>query len=215
MIIFRLDRDTTKYMYFTFDLLALMPDFGSTVPGEVLDYDWEKPVGRFHSRTDEESGDPQSFKLPDITQFEGPALIINDAAKKILEPVLKDEGGFYEVNCDGSKYWYFNPTICKDNEIIDLESSELVYAKDPRPPHVQICLGVCSMVFNDKAGKINENVFLVDFDGRATLYCTDKFKKILEENDFQGMLFSEDYIPVPCEATQEDYEEALQLLGLM
>lgn len=219
MKIYRLARNVKQYMYFTFDELDLaykMDEFGSTQYGEPLSYEWVIPKGQFHARMDDETGETAlSYDIPEITHFSGPTLILKDSAKKILEPYLEDEGEFFEIDCSGRSYWYYNPTICIDDRVVDLEKSQIVYAVDPRPPHEKVRLGVKSMVLNNQSEQIAAHLFVFEFDGRTQLYCTEKFKSVVEDNGLGGMLFNEDFIPSPCDQTQETYEAALKACGMV
>jgi hypothetical protein len=163
---------------------------------------------------DETGETPLSYDIPEITQFSGPTLRLKDSAKEILEPFLKDDGEFFEINCSGSLYWHFNPTICIDDSVVGLEKSEAVYAVDPLAPHEKVRLGVKSMELSSQSENIAAHLFALELDGRTQLYYTEKFENIVEEKDLGGMLFCDDFIPMPCDYTQELYEEALKSCGI-
>lgn len=217
MTIFRLERNTTQYMYFTFDisdLFSKMGDYGADNFGEKLGFDWVKPKGKFNIQYDED-GSPESLVAPDISQFEGPPLILKNKEKIVLEPHLKNEGEFFEIECDGGPYWYFNPTVCIDDRVVDQDRSELVYINNPLPPFDKVCVGVKSLSFNEHANDIDAHLFLLEFNDRTYLFCTEKFKGLFESENLGGMKFSNNYVPLPCETTQEEYEEALRSSRLM
>lgn len=216
MKIFRLERDREQFMYFTFDELDLaykMDEFGSTQFGSPLTYEWVKPRGLFHLSINIDTNEPESYAVPDMTQFLGTPLIINDKVKSLLEPHVGSEGEFFDIDCETKPYWFFNTTISFDDSVIDLENSSAVYLEDPSQPGSNVYMGVSSLVFKADADFKGANLFTVKYDGQTQLYCTEDFKKFVEDNAITGMSFSDNYVPSPCETTQEDVNEAFLECG--
>ncbi len=112
-------------------------------------------------------------RRPDITVFEK-RLFMSKKAKNALEPILEDLGEYLPVTCDGVDSFIFNPLkVLGVNESLSVREDYETKA----------------IVFNDQNFPL---IFKTEFDDYVRLFCTDEFKKVVEDNNFLGLYFQAD-----------------------
>lgn len=118
---------------------------------------------------------------PDVYLWMNVFLVLSQKAKSILLPLLDVFGEFLPFECNGEQYFIFS-----------------VYSKvepDPKKSSVisknGIYAGISSVAFRSESIG-TQLLFKTSFDHFSHLYCTDKFKGIIESNRLSGISFSTD-----------------------
>lgn len=116
----------------------------------------------------------------DINSFDG-WLVLTLKAYNILKDYLLDYGEFLKVNAEGTPLVIFNP--CKfGKENLQLCEKEYIDGVD---------IGFKSISFDEDDVK-NKLIFKSKITDCAVLYCNEKLKNIIEENQLAGIIFDSD-----------------------
>ena len=128
------------------------------------------------------SSDRKNNNIPDISVWNLSCLIMNDKAKAVLEPELKNIGeflplknGFYIYNCLNS---VDGDVIEQAHSSVDINHSDL--AQLPKE------LYMLEEKVSDKF------LFKPAFAHYGFLVCLDRFKEIVESHNLSGILFESD-----------------------
>lgn len=138
---------------------------------------WPQSHGGFYDLFSEKA--EEISESPDVYLWMNVFLVLSLKAKNILSPLLEIFGEFLPFECAGEEYYIFSvysmiePDPTKSATI----SKDGVYA------------GISSLSF--KPETIGTHViFKSAFDRFNHLYCTEKFKSIIEFNKLTGLTFS-------------------------
>lgn len=144
--------------------------------------DFWKPL---NAKFSDESDKGKVVKLPDITCWFTDRLALNQKAYDLLATQLEPYGELLPVTCEGVPYWVLHVTKKTGMDVVDLSKSEREVIEE--------CdyIGMQSLVFNEEKLK-DLLLFQTEFSGYKNLYCTEKFKALIEESGLQGLLFSTD-----------------------
>lgn len=180
MSIYRIRHNIDDFMFFTIDDLDVydkMEDFNINGFGQPFDFKWVAPKAEFIA------GDSGLGVKPDITQWSGTDLILNDKARHVLGSALGSLGEFLPLAGADNDHCLFNPIVRMGNEIIDLEHTKSAYFNDGSWDRLE------RLEFNNKAEKLAPCLFTLEIDRGVNLYCSDSFKTVIEKNGLQGLLF--------------------------
>jgi hypothetical protein len=128
-------------------------------------------------------GLPEASGRPDITAWNKANFVMSEAAYEVLKLHLAEYGEFLPINIDDKPYYIFN---CLNAVEVD-SSSELDLS--PRGGF----LGVKKIGFTNEVVE-NNLVFKSKFDRGSAIYCGDKFKSLLEDNNLKGLNFNTDLL---------------------
>lgn len=187
MSIYRISKNIEEYMFFAIDELNIyekMENFDIDAFGRPLAFKWVAPNAEFFP------SDSGSNIIPDVTQWAGADLILNVKANQVLANYLSALGETLPLagRCDRS--CIFNPTNMFGNEIIDSDNTTSIYFDDGSWKQLD------KLSFVVGVEKLVPCVFTLNIDRGANLYCSDRFKIIVEENGLKGLLFES--IDVGC-----------------
>ncbi|MCS0194403.1 hypothetical protein NDJ29_06290 [Vibrio alginolyticus] len=117
--------------------------------------------------------------LPDISLWARTYLVLSPRAYEILNAYLTEHGEFLPANYQGGQwYLYASLTFGQENKRKCVE--KIAYGSRD---------GLDTLVFIDDDVK-DKLVFKSRLEGAGTLYCTDKFKALCEQNQLNGIMFS-------------------------
>ncbi len=140
---------------------------------------WKKPNATFYK--------PDNFsnanKIPDITTWAF-YLILNEKAYRKLSKTLEPHGEFLPVNCEGYSYYLLNTLVIADTiDAVDHKKSE-------REIKDGVYMGLKKLSF--KENNLKDNIlFKTEYD-YAPVFCTDEFKKIIDKEKLEGLVFRTD-----------------------
>ncbi len=109
-------------------------------------------------------------------------LVLSPRAKELLSPVLNLLGEFLPFECRDEEYYVFSV-----HSVIEPAPSESNILSNNG-----VFAGVSSLSFRPEAVG-TQILFKTSFDRFSHLYCTEKFKDIIELNGLNGILFSSDF----------------------
>lgn len=183
-MIYRVKYDRQNYM--VFDISADEIEYGL---GDIfLLYDsasswsefWKPLNGRFLDDSDSQ----QLVKVPDVSTWFINELVLNDDAFSKLSVHLSKCGEFLPVAVEGIPYW-----ILHVNKFIDMHAID--ESKSERFLDAANCINLVSLTFNES--EISDLLlFRTEYTGYKNLYCTEKFKSLIESSGLKGLLFSTD-----------------------
>jgi len=139
---------------------------------------WPTPDTEFVA-IDDNAGAP----IPDICKWIDASLVLSAKAHRLLGDTLKPFGEFLPVTIRGEAFYIFNClTIAKINESL---CEKIIYKGQEA--------GIKSLVFDEKdiADKL---IFKTTYDSCMDLYCTDRFRNIVQDYELKGVTFSEKLI---------------------
>lgn len=116
--------------------------------------------------------------LPDISVRNG-RLFFNESAASKLFPIIATQGEFLPIAYGDENGTFFNVSaVAEEFDALDTRCS----AKNEYGE-------IQSIGFHEnKLGSIH--LFRAEFDGYMGVYCTETFKKTVEENDLKGVVFN-------------------------
>ncbi|WP_444893711.1 imm11 family protein [Microbulbifer sp. TRSA001] len=186
MKLYKISSDSSKYgSVETFNTKELMSAFGivkyrkiRSIQQSISDK-WPKSHGGFYEMFSEEAR--ELSKIPDVYLWMNVFLMVSKKAKDVLSPLLDIFGEFLPFECNGDEYFIFSvySVIEPDPSKSKILLNDGIYA------------GISSLSF--KPETIGTHIlFKTSFDRFSYLYCTDKFKDIIESNELTGLHFSTD-----------------------
>lgn len=109
-------------------------------------------------------------------------LILSERAVEILKPLLEGKGQFLEIITPSKrkKFIGFYPNNIYSNNLADLDKSD--WGENEK--------GKLFFKVVFKTYPQDEYIFVVD-GSALTIYATEKFKKLLEDNNLKGLYFEE------------------------
>ena len=124
--------------------------------------------------------DNVSAPIPDICKWIDASLVLSAKAYRLLGDALKPFGEFLPLTIRDEVFYIFNClTLAKINE--DLCEKNIYKGQEA---------GIKSLVFDEKdiADKL---IFKTHYDSCMDLYCSDRFKLIVQDYKLAGITFSE------------------------
>lgn len=109
-------------------------------------------------------------------------LILSEKAVEILKPILEGKGQFLEIITlsKRKKFIGFYPSNVYSNDLADLSKSD--WGENEKG----------KLFFKMIFQKYPQDEYIFVVDGSAlTIYATEKFKKLLEDNNLKGLCFEE------------------------
>jgi hypothetical protein len=151
-------------------------DFSILSLGTSLKDIWKTPNGVFISP------DNDSIIIPDISNWLPNTLVLNKKAHDLLLEHVADYGEMLDVNIESNQYYVFNIINKVDDSAIDYDKSQKLILND-------VEVGVKKLVFY--AGSISEDILLfkTSYDNGANIFCSEKFKKLVEVLGLTGITF--------------------------
>ncbi|BCD97693.1 hypothetical protein [Marinagarivorans cellulosilyticus] len=125
-----------------------------------------------------DTGLAKGARAPDISIWNGIYLILSAEAFGQLNPILADAGEFMPITLAGSTYQLFN---CRRIVNVDENASETETINGEY-------LGLKSIRFESSA-ELTNTVCKTKFDNCSSLYCSENFKKKLENLKLYGLQF--------------------------
>lgn len=187
--IFAIRNDGIKFLELDLEILDVTRHKPDNVPlDDVLDFHirntkmkswWKTPETDFLKN----EADPEA-PIPDISCWIDATLLLSPQAHRLLGDTLQSSGEFLPVIVNNETYYIFNCFVIGEaNE----DSSKHDFEGDMQ-------LGLNYLEFKDSA---TENlIFKTPFDSCLTLFCTDRFKEIVESFDLKGVVFDKNLIEV-------------------
>jgi hypothetical protein len=179
---YKINASINNYMFFTLDdrdAFKKMHDFDIDAFGNPLPFTWVPPCAQFIK------SDSGSEIVPDITQWNGNDLIISSSVKSVLEIQLSDLGEFYPLAGRCQNYWLFNPIHRVGNKVINLEKTRSSYFDDGAWEKIE------KLVFDRASVNQLPIIFTLQIDRGVNLYCTQDLKRLIENHNFDGLIFIE------------------------
>lgn len=119
---------------------------------------------------------------PDITTWSSSChLVLNEKAYQALNKLLAEYGEFLPTTCEGSRYYIFN---CQTTKPADEANSE-------KRINMGLQEGLNRLTFDDSVIGATP-AFKTDYDLFTSLFCSQQFKDLVEENHLQGLSFHTD-----------------------
>lgn len=126
---------------------------------------------------------------PDITLwFTSNNLILNQKAYAALKDELAEYGELLPVSCEGVPYWLCHVTMETGTDAVDLSQSDRFVDEGEY-------VNLKKLAFKEQAVK-DLLMFQSEYTGFVNLYCTDRFKTLLQQHDLRGLLFLTDLISI-------------------
>lgn len=145
---------------------------------------WVKPDATFRKPKDF----PKADNIPDLTDWVNSHLVLNQSAYDALASHMEGYGEFLPVSCEGKSYYIFNVLKLVDESAIDLVNSE-------REIEGGIQVGLNKLKFKESLLK-DTLLFKTEFDTYLNIFCDEKFKKLVDDADLQGIIFKPDLASV-------------------
>ena len=187
-MIYRLSCDRQNYMAFDISFDEIEYKLGNVFAlhdptSKWLDF-WQPLSGYFYDHSDQSN----VIKVPDITTWFLGDLMLNEVAYEEMKDHLSPYGEFLPITVEGIPYWVLHVTKFTDMSYVDHESSERFIDEAQ-------CINLVSLSFKEEM--LNDLlIFRTEYSGYQNVYCTDKFKDLIEKMDLKGLLFQTDLASV-------------------
>lgn len=171
-MLFDIPPDNIEYMlgdiFLLNDPTSTWSDFWKPLPGKFTDWSDKKNV----------------LKIPDITVWFTNEIVLNKKGYEDLANSLNNYGEFLPITVEGKPYWVLHVTkFVTEDAINTLHSTRIIDEAE--------CITVEDLAFNEQA--ISDLfIFRTEFTGYKNIYCTEKFKTLIETAGLRGLLFSTD-----------------------
>ncbi len=182
-MIYKLGHDRERYLSFdisAYDIEYILGDFfllDETLWAEF----WQPMNAAFYDNSEEQN----TVFMPDISDWFGyNCLALNQKSYEKLKSHLEKHGEILPIQCEGIAYWLFHSTVKTGMEYIDLNKSE-------RSIDETGFVDMQALEFKEEALK-SKLVFQTEFNNYRNMYCTEEFKRLVEENGLNGICFSTD-----------------------
>jgi hypothetical protein len=121
---------------------------------------------------------------PDITCWFTNELILNKKAYDALGEKLSSCGELLPAFCEGIPYWVLHVTKKTGMEAVNIDASKRIVEEGG-------FIDMQTLEFEE--GVIKDLlIFKTEFSGYRNIYCTEKFKALIESLGLKGLLFSTD-----------------------
>ena len=162
------------------ELGAKMPNFSLRFRAKPKSNHWVKVSAKFYAA---DTYIPDKPIIPDITTWATGNLVLGPKAYEVLGQALEPSGEFLPVSVEGIDYYIFNTLKVIPESAID--RSRAVDFIDSGVNMGQVNVGFDT----DQLGEAK--VFKTPTDHFLYSYCTEEFKKLVEEYGFSGIEFEE------------------------
>jgi hypothetical protein len=124
-----------------------------------------------------------STEVPDISVWNGSALVLSEKALTNLKPTLYDLGEFLPLDIHGATFYIFNLTTTGE---INLDRSRFSYDEGS-----ELASDIEELVFVEKdiEGKV---LFSATHDYLGGVYCHQEFRNLCDEFSLKGLIFDQD-----------------------
>ena len=127
--------------------------------------------------------EPRAKKQNYDVNLYGSFLVLNEPAYECLSASLSELGEFIDLKINGDNLYLFNPLIFAQEDLKLTERAYLDGFED----------GLKSLVFDDEDIS-NKLIFKSKMQSGLSLYCTDDFKKLVNDNNLTGLVFNTDLL---------------------
>lgn len=180
---YRIQPEPDQYMYFALDTYDFLNKLGEEFElsdfGKPMSHAWQPVEGKFYPKVG------NATKIPDITTWQTDLLILNQKACDILRDTLQSLGELLPVEVGSDTYYLFNVLERLADDVIDMANSEYEYHATEEKP-----VGFKVLNFNVNNIPQDKLLFCVQNDFAYNIYCDDKLKNIVNENDLGGLFFN-------------------------
>ena len=179
-MIYQLDYDSDKYksLYISaLQLVRIMKDKNKSPSDYSLQSNWADVKGSLAQKKPGAADD-----IPDIT-FWNKNPVLSPMAYDVLRETLIAYGELLPVNINGATWYVFNILEFGDSFIEQSASKQKTEDGDAR--------GVESLSFIEGQLPL---VFKTEFDKRHRVFCNEEFKRLVEQNELSGLVFSADLV---------------------
>jgi hypothetical protein len=182
---YRLFFDRNNFLVFDIDAMEIESQLGDffMLREPVWQNFWKTLPAQF--RDDSDGGAVAA--LPDITLWMADCLAMNEKAYTALSAPLEEYGEFLSVTCEGVPYWVLHVTKVVDSDAVDLTSSE-------REIDESGYVDIKTLRFVDEQVK-DLLIFRSEYTDGRNVYCSDKFKSIIDDNGLKGLIFDTELAP--------------------
>jgi len=184
MKLYSIYEDSDTYRTLGFDSNQMFEEYGSLINHFNVNFmaksfaeKMKKPLNVTFSREASEfSGD----EIPDISEHYG-RLYLNQKAYEVVKDIIKNDGEFLPVICDGEPAYIFNTLSLADN--VDGLDKKL---------SIRNSMGDLKNVsfHNEKIKKFM--IFKTKFDNFLSAYCQESLKNAIESAELKGVFFTPD-----------------------
>lgn len=186
-MVYKLRADRAHYLNFYIspdEIEAKLGDY--FLLDEPLWYEFWQPV---EASFQDDSDKKDVVTPPDISIWHSSNnLAFNQKAYDALKEELAPYGEWLPVSCEGNPYWLLHTTKKIEMEAVDLKNSVRTIDEGD-------FIDLEKLTFKDDAVK-DLLIFQTPYSGYRNLYCTDKFKTLVEDAGLKGLIFSEDLISI-------------------
>lgn len=141
---------------------------------------WVQPEGEFFDGLDKD----RELKQGNVSSWVRNLVFNEDLYIQIKEP-LSAFAEFLPVMINGDK-WYVLSVTHYAADVVDMERSE-------KYMEGAIEMGVKNIVFNESKLS-DELLFRTQFSGGIRVYCTDKFKNLMDSIGVKEIVYKTDYV---------------------
>ncbi|WP_308363654.1 MULTISPECIES: hypothetical protein [unclassified Microbulbifer] len=189
MTYYRIKPDLDTYGWFELDMQKVLSALGRKTFSKFTETDasiadkWED----FEARLEPPDGEVVVSVRPDLTTWGGGChLVLNEKAFDVLGSLLAPYGEFLSAPFEGEEYRIFN---CRTTKPADESKSQKKLVDGLQE-------GLISLDF-DPADIADTPVFKTDYDLFISLYCDERFKRLVEKNSLTGITLREDLATSP------------------
>ena len=183
-MIYRLKYDRFNYMVFDISFNEIAAKLGTPfalhdTTAKWQDF-WVPLTGFFYDDSDSEN----VIKIPDITCRFTDDLAMNQRAYDLLKEDLSPYGEFLPITVEGIQYWILHVNKFTDMAAVDEANSSRFIDE--------------STFINLEALAFKEDVigdlliFKTEYIDYRNIYCTEKFKTLIENSGLKGLAFTTD-----------------------
>ena len=181
--IYRLSTDPTVYKELPIDVEEIAEQLGAE--SRIMDFVYmgikDKRLsdiwGPVSSAFEPSPAFPEAVKIPTISVWTGPNLLLSERAYAVFRLMLSEYGEFLPINVSGFTYYLFNNLT---DITPDLTKSRY---SDPDSQEVE------TLVFGDDAN--DKLIFRSFWEGCTTSFCNQQFKDLCEEFELEGLSFND------------------------
>ncbi|MCX2780930.1 imm11 family protein [Microbulbifer thermotolerans] len=181
-MIYRLGFDRENYLVGDISLDEIKAKMGDYF---ALDRDcwseiWRPPEIVFTDESDKKN----VTNPPDITCWFTDDLILNELAVNKISHEIEPYGELLPATCEGIPYWVLHVTQKTGMDTVDLENSKRTVEEGG-------FIDVHNLKFLEDRLK-DILIFKTEFSGYKNIYCTERFKALIESSNLKGLRFSMD-----------------------
>ena len=129
------------------------------------------------------------IKLPDISLWFTNEIVCNERAYNKVKKNLETYGEWLPICIEGVQYWLLHVTQKTGVDFVDRKNSERTI--NPIGKVDLIKLSFNESMIDDLL------IFKTEYNNFKNIYCTEKFKLLVESNNLKGLIFSDDMTNSP------------------